>query len=132
MPITHVLDRSQRRVRTVVTGSVTVDDILGYIETARHEQTIPFAESIDVRGVTPPWLSATDIWRAAGLARNFKSDEKFGPRAVIVGSDLMFGTVRMFANLVQDFAPMNVFHDPEQAEAWLAKSSSPADSPGAD
>ena len=98
-----------------------MDDIIRYVETARGEQTITYAELIDVRAVAPPWLSSSDLWRAANLVRTFKNDEKFGPRAVIVGSELIYGTVRMFANLIQDFAPLNVFHDPSQAEAWLAK-----------
>ena len=120
MPISYVFDRPQRRIQTVVTGSVSVDDILGHVEAVRREQTIAYAELIDVRGVTPPWLSTSDVWRAAGLVRTFKSDERFGPRAVIVGSDLIFGIARMFANLIQDVAPMNVFHDQVQAEAWLS------------
>ena len=114
----------------MVTGAVTVDDILAYVETAFREQTISYAEMIDVRGVTPPWLSSTDVWRAASMVRKFNTGERFGPRAVIVGNDLIYGTVRMFANLVQDFAPINVFHDPVQAEAWLSGRTAEPDGAG--
>ena len=96
-----------------------MDDIMSYVETASRERLLDYAELIDVRAVRPPWFSSSDVWQVAGLVRNFKTGETFGPRAVVVGNDLIYGMVRMFANLVQDFAPMNVFHDPVQAEAWL-------------
>jgi hypothetical protein len=127
MPISYVLNKDQRRVHTRVTGSVTAGDILAHFHAARHEQALGFKELIDVRGVTPPFLSTTDIWRTAGMVRTLRRQEVLGPRAVVVGSELMFGMTRMFANLISDSFPIQVFRDPEQAEEWLADGSDSPD-----
>lgn len=120
MPISYVLDKTRRHVDTTVTGSISVDDILAHFGASRREQALGYAELIDVRGVTPPYPSTSDIWRAANLVRAFNNEETFGPRAVIVGSDLIFGMTRLFTNLITDFLPMRVFRDSKAAEEWLA------------
>lgn len=127
MPISYVLDKDQRRIHTRVTGSVTVDDILAHFHAARHEQALGFKELIDVREVTPPCLSTTDIWRTASLVRTLRGHEVLGPRAVVVDGELVFGMTRMFVNLISDFFPIQVFRDQEQAEEWLADGSDLSD-----
>ena len=120
-----------RRVRTTVTGPVTVDDILNHLQAACREELLPFAELIDARGAAQPFLSPTDIWDAAGRVRTMEFDRRaLGPRAVIVEDLGMFGLTRMFVTLVSDFFPISVFRNPTEAERWLAEQSGPK--PGAD
>ncbi len=131
MPISYELDRTTRRVRTTVKGSVTVDDILNHLQTACREELLPFAELIDARGADQPLLSPTDIWDAAGRVRTMEFDRRvLGPRAVIVEDLGMFGLTRMFVTLVSDFFPISVFRNPQEAEGWLTEQSEPK--PGAD
>ena len=120
MPISYEFNRTTRRVSTIATGPVTVDDILGHLRAACQEQFLPYAELIDTREASPPFLSPTDIWHAADRVRATEFDRRsVGPRAVIVKDLVIFGLVRMFVTLVSDFVPMNVFRDPTEAEIWL-------------
>ncbi len=121
MPITYKFDRTTRRVRTTVNGPVTTDDILKHFEASRQEQLLPYAELIDTREASQPFLTPTDIWRAADRVRAVEFDRRsVGPRAVIVKDLAVFGLVRMFVTLMSDYFPMNVFRDPAEAELWLA------------
>ena len=113
-------------MRTTVTGSVTVDDILNHLQATGREELLPFAELIDARGAAQPFLSPTDIWDAAGRVRTIEFDRRaLGPRAVVVDDLGMFGLTRMFVTLVSDFFPISVFRDPQEAEGWLAERSGP-------
>lgn len=119
MPISFVRDDVRRTVHTTVTGAVQVADIIGHFDTARHGQTLDYTELIDARGVTKPYLTAADIWRAATLVRNSPVIQKFGRRAVIVDGDVTYGLTRMFASLLADHFPIEVFRDRNAAEDWL-------------
>jgi hypothetical protein len=127
MPITSVLDQTRKHVVTTVTGAISVNDILAHFQDARSRQTLPYTEFIDVRRVTSPWLSSADLWQAASVVRSFKNDDYLGPRAVLVGNELTFGLTRMFANLLGDYFPIQIFRDADQAQAWLAQASRPVD-----
>lgn len=126
MPITFSLDEQRQRVTTTVSGPVTGDEIIGHFQAIRRSHAFGWAELVDVRKVSPPWLTSSEIWRVANLMRNFKDEEFPGPRAVLVGSELNFGLARMFANLLGDRAVIQIFREPAQAEAWLVKQSHPA------
>jgi hypothetical protein len=120
MPISYELDRTTRRVRTTVIGSVTPDDILNHLQAACREEVLPYAELIDARGAAPPILSPADIWHAVNRVRATEFNRQaLGPRAVVVNDLAMFGMTRMFVTLVSDFFPISVFRDPTEAEIWL-------------
>jgi len=120
MPISYSLDRPRQFVRTTVDGRVTVEDILGHLEAVRREQALPYAELIDADGAARPFLSATDIWRAALQVKTAQLPAPFGPRAVIVRDDAAFGLTRIFTNIVSGFFPIEAFRSREQAEEWLS------------
>jgi len=125
MPISFTIDRTQRNVRTTVSGPVTVADILGHFEAEHGEGTLPYTELIDVRAVTGPYLSASDIRLVAMTVQASQVRGKFGPRAVVVDSDLVFGLTRMFATFIGDYFQIEVFRDVDKARAWLAGAPSP-------
>ena len=127
MPITSRLDQTRKHVTTTVTGAISVNDIVAHFHDARSGQTLPYTEFIDARNVTPPWLSSADLWQAASTVRAFRNDEPLGPRAVLVGNNLTYGLTRMFAHLLGDHFPIQIFRDADQAHAWLAQASRPAD-----
>ncbi|HUI05955.1 MAG TPA: hypothetical protein VL486_03005 [Verrucomicrobiae bacterium] len=120
MPISYTLDRARRRIHTTVTGSVTVDDILQHFEAACREQILDYAELIDARDAAPPFLSAADIRRAAAAIGSRHVLPPCGPRAVMVSNGVVFAMTRMFAVLVSDLVPFEVFRDQTEAEKWLA------------
>lgn len=126
MPILHLVDPARQSVRTTVTGEITVDDILRHLEDARREETLDYKELIDASGVTPPFLSSGEIWQAARRVSTLMTTRRCGPRAVVVNNMITFGLTRIFATLVGDAFPMNVFRDASRAEAWLADWSRPS------
>jgi hypothetical protein len=127
LPISFQLDRERRRMRTEVTGSVSVAEVLEHFAATHRERALGYAELIDARGVHPPFLSATDLWSAASAVRASGARPPFGPRAVLVGSEVTFGLTRIFATLLSDHLPLSVFRDPREADRWLAGQPLPAD-----
>ncbi len=125
MPASYMLDRTRHQVRTTVTGSISVGDILGHFEAMRREGTLGYAELIDVREVVPPFLSASDIMKAAKSVRDSLTQQRFGSRAVVVSDDLMFGLARIFTIILSDHFPIEVFRHLKEAEEWLAVESTP-------
>jgi hypothetical protein len=122
MPIHHTVDATQHHVRTTVSGTITTADIVRHLDDAQREGTLDYTELIDVSAVTPPFLSAEEIRQTARRVMSAMKSHRGGPRAVVVNSVIIFGLTRMFAILVADVFPINVFRDTAQAEAWLAES----------
>lgn len=125
MPISYNIDRTQRKLSTIVVGRVTVDEILGHLEAVQKENALSYPELIDANGAERPSLSATDVWKAASAVRNRSLPKEIGPRAVIVHDDLQYGLTRIFTNIVSGHFPIEAFRDQEKAEAWLAEWSRP-------
>jgi len=119
MPISYVIDHQQRLVRTEVTGSVAVQEIVDHLISQRRDKTVAHRELVDIRGVTAPYLSSSQIWQAAQAVLAITLEERAGPRAVLVTNDAVYGMARMFATLVEDTFPIRVFRDLETAEHWL-------------
>jgi hypothetical protein len=129
MPILYTIDKTRGHVETKVSGAVTVDEVLDHLNAARKEGVLKFRELIDARAVAPPYLSPKDIWSMAASVRAAKCEEPFGPRAVMVASDLIFGLTRIFTSLVSDYCPIRVFREQERAEAWLREWNGLAENP---
>jgi hypothetical protein len=119
MPISYTIDKTRRYVHTTVAGAISVTEILEHLEAARQQQFLAYSELIDTRGVTPPYLSASEIWRAAESVLASSAEVKFAPRAVVVPGDIVFGMVRMFAGFLSGHLPMEVFRELKKAEEWL-------------
>jgi hypothetical protein len=120
MAISYVLDRARGQMRTKVAGQITVIDILGHLDAVRRDEALAYVELIDARDAARPFLSATEVWRAASAVLNIKISTPFAPRAVILGDDVTFGLTRIFTNLVSGQIPIEAFRDEAKAEEWLA------------
>jgi hypothetical protein len=120
MPISYILDRERGQLHTKVEGPVTVNDILAHLDAVLRDEALPYVELIDARGAARPFLSATDIWRAASTVQNMEFAAPIGPRAVILRDDVTFGLARIFTNLVSGHFPIEAFRDQAKAEEWLA------------
>jgi hypothetical protein len=129
MAFSYVLDQSQNLVRTTITGSVTVQEILDHLAAHRQTGTLACRELVDVRGVSPPYLTKSEIWQAAREGLAVIGNEYTGPRAIIVTNQIIYAQCRMFATLVEDAFTIRVFRDFAQAEHWLLEEYR-IDSPG--
>ena len=119
MSITYVIDERLKLVRTDSSGPIQVQEIIDHLSAQRRDKTVPYREVIDVRGVTPPYLSSSQIWQAAQAVMAVALESPPGPRAIVVTNDAVFGMCRMFSTLVEDTFPIRVFRDAETAEHWL-------------
>lgn len=120
MPISHSLDSARKQVSTIVRGTLTADEIISHLDAVRRERTLEMPELIDLRRATPPFLSAAEIWRVSEEVHKTLEQHVYGPRALIAGSEVVYGLARMFSTLVSDLFPMRVFRDETEAEGWLS------------
>jgi hypothetical protein len=119
MPITYVIDEKLKLVRTAVSGAITAPQIVGHLNSLLRAEAMELCEIIDVRGVTPPYLSSSEVWQAAQAVLSIGLKSTPAPRAIVVDQDVVFGINRMFATLVEDTYPIRIFRDMETAEHWL-------------
>ncbi|MEP6669537.1 MAG: hypothetical protein ABJF10_10315 [Chthoniobacter sp.] len=127
MPITYVIEEKRKLVRTDVVGAIAVQEILGHLASQKKGQTVTYREIVDVRGVTPPYLSSSQIWQAAQAALAVVLECPAGPRALVVTHEAVYGMCRMFSTLVEETFPIRVFRDPIAAEHWLMEEHQPID-----
>ena len=106
-------------MRTHVTGVISVQEIVDHLTAQQRQKTVSWRELVDVRGVTPPYMSKSQIWQAARAALAVVLEERAGPRAVLVTNQTVYSQCRMFATLVEDTFPIRVFRDLALAEHWL-------------
>jgi len=118
MPFTTEIDHERREIRTRVRGSVTLEDIRRHLDHARSAGALSYPEIYDAREAEPQ-ISPADVRRAVGLLRELRKGSELGPGAIIVGSDLAYGMLRMLEILVEDFMHARPFRSDEEAHRWL-------------
>lgn len=119
MPITYVIDHQLKIVRTESKGVAKVSEIVNHLVSLKRDNLVQYRELIDVCGVTPPYLTSSEIWHAAQAVMAVVLESKPGPRAIFVTHEVVYGMSRMFATLVEDTFPIRVFRHREAAEHWL-------------
>jgi len=119
MPISMSIDHARRQVVARVSGPVTLADISSHLESERAEGGLPFGELMDGRGSQPD-ISPAEIREIVGILRQYGSTTRLGPTAIIVGTDLEYGMIRMLEMLAEDLCEIRPFREQEEAESWLA------------
>jgi hypothetical protein len=130
MAISYVLDRTRREMRTKVEGQVTASDILDHLNALCREEALEYLELIDARHTARPFMSPTEVWRAAIAVLSTKVPKPIAPRAIILHDDVTFGLARIFTNIVSGRIPVQAFRDEAKAEEWLAGWSPPPETKG--
>jgi hypothetical protein len=120
MPITYAVDPVCRQIRTVVSGKISVRNILEHFEIIQREDILSLPEFIDARQATKPYLTPEDMWSAANSVRAAQAKEPFGSRAVVVEDLVMYGLGRIFTQVLSGYFPIAMFRDMDTAEKWLA------------
>ena len=118
MPFTTEVDHERREIRTRVQGSVTLEDIRLHLARARSAGALAYPEIYDAREAQPHF-SPADVRRAVELLRELRKESELGPGAIVVGSDLAYGMLRMLEILVEDFLHARPFRSEEEAHRWL-------------
>jgi hypothetical protein len=105
-------------VQSTALGRVTLLDVDEHLKLERHFHGLLYPEIIDARAAKLE-LSYEDVRRIVALVRRMSAENKFGPTAVIVSSDVAFGVVRMAEALLDDVAAIAPFRNEVEAKEWL-------------
>ena len=116
------VDHERKEVDAVAIGPVTYADVENHLLTERYFGGLPYKEFIDARCVGILFTPAEGR-QIVALLRRLGQGSKLGPTAVLVGTDVAFGLMRMLEILVEGFAKVKTFRDEQEAREWLASNS---------
>jgi hypothetical protein len=127
MTIHYRIDASSNRITTRVFGEVTIDEAFQHFDEIsadpKYEPDLDvLLDLIDCK--TLP--EADGIRTAAARVTADLSILRFGRLAIVVASEVLFGSFRMFHTLSESaFSEAQIFRDRDEALQWLGKSGPP-------
>jgi hypothetical protein len=124
MPITSQIDQSSQLTTHVVTGEVSITDIIGVIESFYKEKPTNnviwnFCDADTDALLSISYDGLKDIAR---FTKQHEDLRKSGKTALIVSTDLAFGLGRMYdtiAEIEHLSHSVKVFHSMDEANKWL-------------
>jgi hypothetical protein len=125
------VDHASKTVVAKAEGPVTSEEVRKHLLEERHYGGLPYAEIIDARTFRPAF-SSEEVREIVGLLRSFGQSSKLGPTAVVVGSPIAYGMMRMLEILAEDVCAIRPFWTMEEAEAWIEqlRTAPPGTEPG--
>ena len=122
VPVTYRIDPLNGLIRTTCRGAVTLQEVVGHFGELRRSSACP--KRLDVllnlseQTSVPAAGNLRDVTKAIGSVR---SKVEFGICAIVAGTDVLFGMLRMFEVFAErHFRETHVFRGVEEAELWLA------------
>ena len=117
MPITYTIDLKLRRVETILTGVLTVQDLLAHYATVRADPQFDadLDEICDLSDVGSVEISSRAMSTLPGSVP-FSARSR---HALIASRPAIVGLARMFQQWSPDETKTRVFPDRSAAEAWL-------------
>ena len=118
MPISYTIDIDRQFVLTLVSGTVTGEEVYEYYQLVRNDPSFDpgFRQLVDMTGMTKSLVGTGGIM-------SISRDHHFTPgvrRAIVASSEAAFGLARMFALHSESVGQtIEVFRDLNAAEAWL-------------
>jgi hypothetical protein len=124
--LTYVRDHAQRLISVATLGALRIDDILTYIDRHVTEGTWGYAviyEMVDAAAV----LQAQDIERISRRVELLTAAlGPSGPVAFVSPRATTAGIARQYADALQEFARVALFHDRAAAQRWVHRESAQA------
>ena len=120
MPIIADINHAERRIDSVAFGRVTSEDVDQHLKFERHFNGLLYPEIIDARAANVDFTS-DEVRTIVRLVREMSVENKFGPTAVIVSTDVEFGVIRMLETLLDDVAAVSPCRSEAEARAWLSQ-----------
>lgn len=123
MHVTRSIDTDKRIAIATVTGEITVAEVRADMaRLATKPGNVPDMPGIvDMRGATAG-LTSDELRQIAEVIKNSPKAVNGARRALLVGSDLMYGLYRMFAAFASDgTTEFRVFRDEKLAWAWIGE-----------
>jgi hypothetical protein len=124
VPIEYEIDEEREMVRTTARGVLTSAELLAHVRRLATDDALPrplyeIWDGTDVDRLDARGTNVRGFINAAAAAR-----DKFGPArlAIVAPTPVVFGLARM-AQALAEFTPFRiaVFHDREDADAWMAE-----------
>jgi hypothetical protein len=119
MPVHFTLDADLHAIRTTLTGTVSVDEVIEFVQRLADTLLMPLPELYDARGAEFPWTVA-DLRRLKAILGPLRDEHGAAPVAVVAADDVTFDLAGMYGALARDHNPhFAVFRSMAEAEAWL-------------
>jgi hypothetical protein len=118
VPIISNIDHANRTVRAVALGRIVFQDVEDHLKLERYFKGLLYQELIDARPANVNFTSE-DLRRVVALVRKMSVENKFGPTAVIVSTDVEFAVMKVIQALVDDVAVVSPFRSEVEAQVWL-------------
>jgi NAD(P)-dependent dehydrogenase (short-subunit alcohol dehydrogenase family) len=124
MTIHYRIDASINRITTRAFGEVTIDEALQHFGELKADSSYEpgldvLLDLIDCTTL----LDADQIRTAAARVTADLSTFRFGRLAMVVASEALFGTLRMFHSFSESaFLETQIFRDRDEALQWLGES----------
>ena len=122
MPVTFQIDGNAGIVRTRCTGLVTFAEVIDHFRELAEDPACPERLDVllDVTGIAslpdPSQLRSVSV-----EIDRLRHRVRFGNCAIVAGSDVVFGMMRMFEVFAAEhFHSIRVLRDLGESEAWLA------------
>jgi len=121
MPVTYAIDPDARMVRTRCAGKVTLPEVLDHLQQLRDDPVCP--DRLDVLldlSDADTWPDRTQLQTVTYELAQVRGKLRLDLCAVIATRDVIFGMLRMFEAMTQDyFRDIQVFRTAADAETWL-------------
>jgi len=125
--VTYTIDANERLIRTQCVGQVTLEEVAAHFRDLARDPACPdrldvlldlrYVETLPERGQ----LEAVTV----ELGR-LRAKVRFGLCAVVAERPALFGMLRVFEVLAQDyFTALRVFREFSEAEGWLVSQRQP-------
>lgn len=121
MPVTYAIDPKRCLICTRCAGHVTIQEVLDHFQALERDPACP--RRLDVlldlsQAASLP--ESSQIQAVSDALGRIRKKVQFGACAVVAPSDALFGMMRMFEVLAQQyFRATHVFRAAPEAEEWL-------------
>ena len=121
MPVTHERDDARRLITVKVTDPYDRADILQVINRQASDDTWEYALLYDLRATKNDPAEA-DLHEFAARVRAFAGGRPRGPVAVVIGPrPKLFQIGRTYAEMIKDFAELELLFTDAQVADWLQR-----------
>jgi len=130
MSVTYSIDADQKIIRTRCVGKVTYQEVTDHLRTLACDSECPDRLDVllDVREMSS-LPEGTELWAFGHELSKLREKVKFEICAIVAPSDALFGMMRAFEVISQDyFHAICVFRVASAAEEWLETQRSLIDS----
>ena len=125
MAITSTVEKSKNLTIYILTGELTLDEILNALQSFWEAHTLTLNLLWDARSAKLSQIKSSDLIDITGLAGQYKyryEERKGGKSAIVASSDLQYGLSRILGTFYEMEAfptQLKIFRIMDEAINWL-------------